>query len=87
MKGLPFDLTLEWAREKYTGRCELTELEFKPQIGVQCPFSPSIDRIVPELGYVQSNCRFVLSALNSLKQNGTDEDLLLIARALVEKAK
>ncbi len=82
-KRLPFDLTIQWARTIYTGRCSLTGLEFKIYTGSQGSFSPSLDRIDPALGYTQRNCRFILAALNLMKLNGRDEEMLLIARALV----
>jgi hypothetical protein len=47
-------------------------------------FSPSIDRIDPEIGYLETNCRFVLFAINGLKGRGTDADLFAIAHALVK---
>jgi hypothetical protein len=47
------------------------------------PFSPSIDRIIPTLGYTKGNCRFILHALNALKGSGTDEQALAIAGAFV----
>jgi len=86
-KGVPFSLTAEWAISRYTGACELTGIPFV--IGQRGsgpkPYSPSIDRIVPSLGYTPGNCRFILWAVNALKHIGTDADMLFIARALVEK--
>lgn len=82
---LPFDLTEEWAKSVWTGRCALSGIEF--QIGVKAEgtrmWSPSVDRIDPKLGYAQSNCRFILFAVNCLKQNGTDADVFNIAAALM----
>lgn len=84
-KQLPFDLTNEWAAARWTGRCELTGIEFvvndKPG---PHPFSGSLDRIKPELRYVQNNCRFILFACNSAKGSGTDEDLYKVAEALMK---
>ena len=48
-------------------------------------FSPSIDRIDPAQGYVTSNCRFVLFAVNAMKGSGTDADILVIAKAIVDR--
>lgn len=80
-----FDLTQKWARENWTGVCALTGLPFVKSKSLANPFSPSIDKIKPELGYIQTNCRFVLHGVNCLKGLGTDEDVLKIARAIVAK--
>ena len=86
-KGLPFILTKEWVAERIEwGKCELSGIPFNLEAGrgVQGQYSPSIDRIVPELGYTPENCRMILCAINFLKLNGTDEDMLNIAKALVK---
>lgn len=37
--------------------------------------SPSLDRMVPELGYVRGNVRIISQKANRLKSNATKEDL------------
>jgi hypothetical protein len=84
-KGLPFDLDKEWGYATWgDGCCSLTGIKFEHQIVRQSSRSPSIDRIKPSLGYVKSNCRFVLSAVNSLKGASEDEEMFVIAKALIE---
>jgi len=87
-KNLPYDEDLlEWAPTVWTGRCALSGIEFRRNVGMgPGPFSPSIDRIQPELGYTKGNCRFILHAINAMKGSGSDEEMLLIARALVSRA-
>jgi hypothetical protein len=86
--NIPFTLTKEWAEARWTGRCEVTNIEFvlsdkrSPYL-----FSPSLDRIIPTLGYTPENSRFVLHAVNALKGQGTDEDMLRIAKAIIEHQK
>jgi hypothetical protein len=84
-KNLPYDPDLlEWAPTVWTGRCALSDIEFRRNVGMgPGPFSPSIDRIRPELGYTKGNCRFILHAINAMKGSGSDEEMLQIARALV----
>lgn len=83
VQELAFDLDIAWAREWWTGRCELTALEFRPTIGGQSARSPSIDRRDPRAGYLKGNCRFVLSAINSFKGSGSDAEMIEIAEALL----
>lgn len=86
-KGTPFDLDNEWAKARWTGRCELTNIEFESGLGKGRSgprmLSPSIDKIDPDKGYVKDNCRFVLHCVNTAKGTGTDEDLMRIAKALI----
>lgn len=87
-EGIPFTIDKAWAVARWTGRCEVTEIEFilsdrrNPYL-----FSPSIDRIIPANGYTPENSRFVLHAVNALKGAGTDEDMLKIAEAIVRSLK
>lgn len=85
-KGLPYSLTPEWAESRWTGRCEVTDIPFNLLATKSDFYSPSIDRISPELGYTPENSRFVLFALNSFKNVGTDADVLRVARIIVEKS-
>lgn len=86
-KGLQHDLTTEWAIERWTGACEVTRIPFHSGEvagrGFQS-FSPSIDRIIPEAGYTRANCRFVLWAVNAFKNDKTDAEMLMIAKAIVK---
>jgi len=76
VKGIPFNL-------------ELTDIvipEFCPVLGLPlkcgkdkaCDNSPSLDKIVPELGYVKGNVRVISQRANLLKSNATLEELRLV---------
>jgi hypothetical protein len=83
-KGFEYDLDLEWASARWSGKCEITGIQFivnaKAHSGF--PYSPSIDRIDNSKGYLKNNCRFVIFAVNAMKGTGSDSDMVLIARAL-----
>jgi hypothetical protein len=66
------------------GRCEATGLSFADLEGTANPWSPSIDRIKPELGYVDGNIRIVVWSLNMAKAGWGDDVLLTLARAIVD---
>ena len=82
-KKFSFDLTREWCVQNWTGKCAVTGLDFVFGTQTHFPFAPSIDRIDSSKGYLQTNCRFVLFAVNSLKGTGTDEQMIQIAQAIV----
>lgn len=68
--GLQFDLTRAWvARRLAAGRCELTGLPFDMRAGKGSgpllPFSPSLDRRNPKLGYTKRNTRVVCMIANA----------------------
>ena len=84
--GLAFDLTEEWLRARWTNFCEVTGIEFARGKGLGRPdkFSPSIDKIRPDLGYIQSNCRVVIWAFNRFKNSDSDDVVLRVAKAIVD---
>lgn len=88
-KKIEFNLTTQWIREKLEkGVCEATGLPFimpdgTGESGPSC-FSPSLDRIVPSKGYTIENTRLVIHAFNAAKNDGTDADVLKMARALIK---
>jgi hypothetical protein len=83
-KSWAFDLTREWCERNWTGRCAVSDLPFVFGTQTHFPFSPSVDRIDGAKGYTQDNCRFVLFAINSFKGAGSDQDMLHIARAIIQ---
>ena len=63
-KDIPYDLDAEWFRLKLkTGICEVTGIQFdftldksKHGLSTLNAYSPTIDRVIPELGYIKENC-------------------------------
>jgi hypothetical protein len=81
--GIPFAITA--ADVKMPTRCPILGIPIKPKTGNgpgPAPNSPSLDRIDPDpsIGYIQSNCWIVSSRANTLKNNGTLEELAAIGR-------
>ncbi len=75
--NLPFDLCRE----------DLFIPEFCPVLGIRIevgagsplPGSPSLDRVVPSLGYVRGNVCVISHRANCIKRDGTAAELRLIA--------
>jgi hypothetical protein len=84
-RNLTFDLTLEWAEARWTGRCELTDIPFELGRSKLGPLSPSVDKIDPTKGYLKENCRIILLAINWMKSSGTDAQMYSVAEALLAK--
>lgn len=92
-ESIPFDLDKEWVLDrlnKIDWKCELTGLSLKRRrdnlehrcTGFQWD-SISIDKIIPDKGYIKSNVRFILNQINLFKQDGTDDRMYMLAEALI----
>lgn len=77
--NIPFTISKQDIKNLFTsndGYCSV----LKVQITKENPLS--IDRIIPELGYVKSNIRLISFRANMLKSNATIEELTLIIEDL-----
>ena len=80
--GIPFNLTPE----------DLVVPEFCPYLGIKLTWidgiqhdaTPSIDRIIPELGYVKGNVQVISYLANSMKRNASIEQLITFAENIVK---
>lgn len=78
--GLPFNLSVE----------DISIPEFCPVLGLklekndnkQGGNSPSLDKIIPEKGYIKGNVRVISQRANMLKSNATIEELKLVLKDL-----
>jgi len=83
-----FDLDKDWFEKKISPLvCEATGVQLQLTINKdvwQSPFRPSIDRVDNSRGYTKDNCRIVCFIFNKAKADGTDEDVIKMAKALME---
>jgi hypothetical protein len=83
--ALEFDLDTSWVEERLSkGVCSVTQLPFVLIRGAtrKHPMAPSIDRIDSTLGYTKENCRLVVTIYNFAKNEWSDADVLMLAKAL-----
>jgi len=74
-KGLLFDLKIE---DIYIPqKCPVFNLDFIHEIGHD--LSPSIDRIIPALGYVRSNIQIISNLANRIKSNANAQQVRAVA--------
>jgi len=84
--GVPFDLSsTEIAAMLEPMLCQVTGLPLNFEQGPRNPFSPSLDRKVPSLGYVTENVQVVCWMYNAAKGTWTHEEVMKMATALTEK--
>jgi hypothetical protein len=78
-QNLPFNITLKYLREIAGDECPIFHTPFEWGIsglgpGKFKPNGPQLDRIEPDLGYVEGNVAFISHRANRLKDNGTMQD-------------
>lgn len=84
--NLHFDLNIDFLKEKWTGRCELSGIEFaKDIISKRNPFRPSLDRIDNNKGYTKDNVRIILWGLNLAINEYGLEIYLKIAKGVLNQ--
>jgi len=77
---LPFDLTIEYMETIALDHCPVTgklldwDLQFSEE-GKRNPFAPSLDKIIPSLGYTQGNVAIICHQMNRLKSDMTLDQL------------
>jgi hypothetical protein len=79
-QNVPFELTKEYLSSIMTDTC--------PILGIQLEFagsstrynSPSLDRLIPELGYVEGNVYIISNKANAIKNNASPEELRKVAQ-------
>ena len=91
-KNVPFTITLKYLRETAKDHCPVFGHKFvwgrsRLGKGKTTGDSPSLDRIIPELGYVPGNVVFISHNANRIKNNATEKELYAVADWLHEARK
>ena len=78
-ENVPFDLTMQDLIDIATDKCPILHTSFVWGAsglgkGKTRPNSPTLDRILPELGYVKGNVAFLSYRANRIKDNGTMQE-------------
>lgn len=88
--NVPFNLTVEYLKSIKTDECPIFKTTFEWQRfgqGNQTGQSPTLDRIIPELGYVEGNVVWISALANRIKSNATEKELYAVADWLHHKRK
>lgn len=76
-ENLPFNITTKYLETLPSEFCPILSLklgwcQLNPLAKTHCP---SLDKIVPELGYVEGNVHWISFKANAMKQNATFQEL------------
>ncbi len=77
-KGLPF--SIEVSDIVIPEHCPILGITLEKGEGPAVDGSPSIDKIVPNLGYVKGNIQVISKKANIMKSNATKEELIMFAK-------
>ena len=69
--------------------CPVLGIPISPGEGKPRPNSPSLDRIIPEKGYVKGNIVVISSKANTIKSDATPEEIIMVGefyKKLIEEA-
>ena len=87
-QNLPHDINLEYLESIAGPHCPVFGTPFVwGQGNGSHPYRPSVDRIIPELGYVKGNVAFISLKANTIKQDVTEKELYAVADWLHEARK
>lgn len=89
IKKLPFDIDLEYLLSIATDTCPVfgTDFVWGRYQGARTKFSPSLDRVIPGLGYVKGNVVFISTWANIIKQDAEEKEIYAVADWLHYKRK
>ena len=84
-KGLPFNLTLEDL--VIPEKCPVLDIPLirNYEKGHSSHNSPSVDQIIPELGYVKGNVIVISVLANRIKQDATPEQIIKVGKFFEQK--
>ena len=86
--NLSCDLTLIYLESIANDECPVFKTPFVwGQSNGRHPYRPSLDRVVPNLGYIQGNVVFISQKANTIKQDVTEKELYAVADWLHDKRK
>jgi len=73
--GVPFEITTEYLESIWTGVCPALGTPLDMDALKHSEGHAQLDRIVPELGYVEGNVAWLSERANRIKDNATTSDL------------
>lgn len=84
--NVPFNISIDYVLSLVTTHCPILGIKMSwcVQSGKVTDASPSLDRIVPELGYVEGNVVWLSNRANRIKGDGTAAEHAAIERFMTQ---
>lgn len=90
LKGVPFDIDTKYLIAIAPDYCPIFKIPLKwgyGGVGHATDDCPSLDRIIPERGYVKGNVAWISNKANQIKSDATEKELYAVADWLHQKRK
>ncbi len=89
LKGVDFNLDIDYVVEIFPKDyiCPVLKTKMKWGDAPNLPESPSLDRIIPEIGYVEGNVIWISNHANKIKSDATFEEFTLLYEWFLDKSK
>lgn len=84
-KKIPFNITIDDI--EIPEICPILGIPLFVADGIISPNSPTLDRIIPELGYTKSNIQVISNRANLMKSDSSFDELLVFAKWVLSKQK
>jgi hypothetical protein len=84
-KGVPFDLTWKDVESIWNDYCPYLGIPIKNGTSKLLRTSPTLDRIIPALGYVPGNVEVISHQANSMKGEATPGQLVIFAQVILAR--
>ena len=80
--NIPFDIDEDYIKKIWPkhNRCPIFKIKLEQSNLYAGDQSPSLDRIIPKLGYVKGNVQIMSNKANRIKNNATFEELIIIGK-------
>ena len=81
-KNIPFNINKEYVKKIWPkdNKCPALNIEFNRGVKKTIDSSPSLDRIVPELGYIKGNVQIISMLANRIMTSATPEQVMSVAK-------
>lgn len=80
-KGLPYELDADFLESIMPTHCPILGVQLERHVGHGTgPFSPTVDRIFPDKGYVRDNVMIISKRANQIKSDASPEEISKVAR-------
>lgn len=85
VKRVPFDLTWKDVESVWNDSCPYLGIPMTHGVGKLHRSSPTLDRIMPALGYIAGNVEVISHRANTMKCEATPEELATFARVILAR--